>query len=456
MKSSADLPPGPPRRRLRTMRQMMADPAGFFKSLHRDYGDIVTYEMPGKKYCAIFSAELVEELLAKDSVFPPQYPRSRFDVVKSPGMARMRGEDHHRLSRLIASAFSEERMQIHADILAEQVEEHCGRLRAGETVDFRYVSECLAWEATFGAVFGRDMRPKAEIGRTLASAVKKGYLLSFLPGGSTVARWPLPYMLKALRASKDLDVMAYEAIRRARDPAYPGHDIVSHLLRASEQGLHDWRFENDTALRDEAFSIVFISYETQVIPLVYSVFYLSRNAAVRERLAQETDEVVGDRPLRGADFSSLRYAQAVFKELLRIQPPAETFVPRPALEDTSLAGYSIPRGTVIQVPLHVLHSRADYWDCADQFAPERWLSASSDEASPCPEGAFAPFCGGPRRCVAAPFATMLLVFALASVARRVRLEPVVDEIPKRLSADVGFFDGPILATVEERGDFQAA
>ena len=241
-----------------------------------------------------------------------------------------------------------------------------------------------------------------------------------------------------------------------QDPAYPGHDIVSHLLRASEQGLHDWRFENDTALRDEAFSIVFISYETQVIPLVYSVFYLSRNAAVRERLAQEADEVVGDRPLRGADFSSLRYAQAVFKELLRIQPPAETFVPRPALEDTSLAGYSIPRGTVIQVPLHVLHSRADYWDCADQFAPERWLSASSDEASPCPEGAFAPFCGGPRRCVAAPFATMLLVFALASVARRVRLEPVVDEIPKRLSADVGFFDGPILATVEERGDFQAA
>ncbi len=347
-------------------------------------------------------------------------------------------------------------MQIHADILAEQVEEHCGRLRAGETVDFRYISECLAWEATFGAVFGRDMRPKAEVGRILASAVKKGYLLSFLLGGSTVARWPLPYMLKALRASKELDVMAYEAIRRARDPAHPGHDIVSHLFRASERGLYDWRFENDTALRDEAFSIVFISYETQVIPLVYSVFYLSRNAAVRERLAQEADEVVGDRPLRGADFPDLRYAQAVFKELLRIQPPAETFVPRPALEDTSLAGYAIPRGTVIQVPLHVLHSRADYWDRADRFVPERWLSDSSDEAAACPKGAFAPFCGGPRYCIAAPFATVLLVFALTSLARRVRLEPVVDEIPKRLSADVGFFDGPIFATVRERSYSHAA
>lgn len=432
------------------MRQIMADPTGFFEVLHRDYGDIATYEVPRTKYCAVFSAELVEEVLEKASLFPPQYPRSRYDVVKSPGLARMRGEDHRRLGELVASAFSADRMRIHADILAEQVEAHCNRLPAGETVDIRYVFECLAWEATFGAVFGRDKRAEPEVGRILARAVKLGYLLSAVPGGRPLARLPLPFMLKALRTAKKLDVLAYDAIRRARDPAHPGHDVVSHLVRATEDGRFDWSFENDTRIRDEGFSLVFISYETQIIPLVYSVYYLSRNPAVRERLEREADEAAGDRSLRGADVPKLRYAQAVLKELLRVQPPASPLVPRPALEDTTLGGYFIPRGTVIQIPAHVVHTRADYWDRAEEFRPERWLSDSPDGASGCPHRAFVPFSREPRACLGAPFATVLVVLALARLARGFRLEPVVKEIPKRLSADVAFFDGPIRATVEER------
>ena len=448
--SAASLPPGPPSHKFRNFRQWLADPNGFYDSLHRDYGDIVTFDVPGRKYCTLFSAELVEELFARDAEFPPIFPRSRFDAIKSPGLVRMRGKDRPRLSKLIASAFFEERIRIHADIFAEQIEEHFGRIRPGEKLDFRYVFESLSWEVTFGALFGRDMRPKAEVGRIVASSIKKNLLLSLLPGGMTIGRLPLPHLLKGLRASKELDVMAYEAIQRARDPAHPGNDIVSHLVRASEQGLQEWRFENDSIIRDEAFSLLFGAYEPQIISLVYSLFYLSRNTAARDRLAREADETAGDRPLCGADFPKLRYARAVVMELMRIQPPAEIFVPRPAREDTRFAGYEIPRGTVIQVPLQVLHKRADYWDQADRFIPERWLSASSDGAAACPKGAFAPFCGGSHYCLGAPFATVFLAIALASLARRFNLEPVEDEIPKRMSVDVGFFDGPIFATVGKR------
>lgn len=447
---AASLPPGPAKQKFRNFRQWMTDPIGFFESLHREYGDIVTYEIPGKKYCAIFSGELVEEFFAKDSMFPPAYPRSRFDVIKSPAFNRMRGEGRPRLGKLIASAFSEERMRIHADIFAEQIEEHCGKLRFGEKRDFRYFFECLSWEVTFGALFGRDMRPKAEVGRIVAASIKKNLLLSLLPGGMTIVRWPLPHLLKGRRASKELDVMAYEAIRRSRDPAHPGDDIVSHLVRDSEQGFHDWRFESDSTIRDEAFSLLFGAYEPPIISLVYSLFYLSRNSAARNCLAREADEIAGDRPLRGADYPKLRYARAAVRELMRIQPPAEIYLPRPALEDTRLGGYELPRGTVIQVPLQVLHKRADYWDRAEEFVPERWLPTSPNEVAACPKGAFAPFCGGSHYCLGAPFASVFLAIALASLARKFNLEPVEDEIPKRMSVDVGFFDGPIFATVGKR------
>ena len=443
------LPPGRQGGKLGTLRRLMTDPNGFFEGLHAEYGDIARYETPGTKFCAIFSSELLEELMAKDSVFPPSYPRSRYDVVKSPGLARMRDDEHHRLGELIASAFSPDRMRMHSDILAAQVEEHCSRLQAAEGVDIRYFAECLAWEATFGAVFGRDARAAPEVARTLASAVKLGYLLSALPGGARLARLPLPWMLKALRASKELDALAYRAIRRARNPEHPGNDVVSHLVRAAGEGLFEWTFENDTRVRDEGFSLVFISYETQIIPLVYAAFYLSRSPDARERLEREADEVLGDRPLAGTDFPKLRYAQATLNELLRVQSPAQTLVPRPAVEDGTLGGYFIPRGTVIQVPLPVLHQRGDYWDRADEFRPERWLPDSPEETAGCP-AAFAPFSRAPRACLGAPFATVLLVFTLADLARRFRIEPVDREIPKRLSADVGFFDGPILVNVRER------
>lgn len=443
-------PPGLRGRKIRTLRRLMTDPTGFFEMLHREYGDIACYEVPGTRYCALFSPDLLDELMAKDAVFPPHYPRSRYDVVRSPGLARMRGDEHHRLARLVASAFSPDRMRIHAPIVAEQVEAHCRVLRAGDNVDLRYFAECLAWEATFGAVFGRDMRASPEVARILARAVKLGYLLSALPGGARLARLPLPFMLRALRASKALDALAYEAIDQAMDPEHPGHDVVSHLVRATGQGLFDCKFENTTRVRDEGFSLVFISYETTIIPLVYSAYYLSRNPHARDRLEQEADEVAGDRAVQGADLPRLRYARAVFDELLRVQSPAQTLVPRPALADSTLGGHFIPRGTVIQVPLPVLHMRADYWDRPDEFLPERWLSDRPEGTAACPNAAFAPFGRAPRACLGAPFATALGVFTLAELARRFRLDPVVEAIPKRMSADVAFFDGPVLVNVTER------
>ena len=443
-------PPGRRGRKLQTLRRLMTDPTGFFQALHRDYGEIAWYEIPGARCCAIFSPELLDELAEKEAVFPPKYPRSRYDVVKSPGLARMQGDDHRRLGRLVASAFSPDRMRIHAEIVAEQVEAHCQRLQAGEKVDIRYFAERLAWEATFGAVFGRDMRAAPETARILARAVKLGYMLSMLPGGAPLARLPLPHMLRALRASKDLDRLAYEAIQRARDPAHPGRDVVSHFVRATERGNSDWHFEKDTGIRDEAFSLVFISYETTIIPLVYSAYYLHRNPSARERLAQEADQVLGDRPLQGSDLPKLRYAGAVFNELMRVQSPAQTLVPRPALEESTLGGYSIPQGTVIQVPLPVLHTRADYWGRAEEFLPERWLSDLPEGVASCPRAAFAPFGRAPRACLGAPLATALAVFTLAGLARRFRLEPLAKDLPRRMSADVAFFDGPILVNVSER------
>lgn len=451
-KGRPPLPPGPPRKPLKTLQEMARDIMAFQADLHRDYGDIVSYHLPGARNCVVFSSELLREVLEeKESIYPPAYPVSPFDVIKAPGLARTSGEDHRRLTELVRTAFAGRRMQVHADMLANQVEAHYERFRPGETMDIRYEFERLSWNGCMAALFGAGAPPDPEIARPILKTVKLKFILASIPGGGMMLRLPLPFLLRGLRAGRELDAFVYKAIDRAGDPEHPGDDAVSHLVRATRDGRVDWSFRNEREIRDEAYSLLFAAYEAPIILLVFGAYYLARHPDVRESLEREADEVLGERPMKGTDFRRLRYAQAVCRELLRVQPPAINMVPRIAQEDGVLGGFFVPKGTVVQIGASVLHTRADYWgDDAAEFRPERWLSDSPDGASGCPEHAFVPFSREPRACRGAHFATVLMVFALASLARRFHLEPLAEELPERRSTDVAFFGGPILATVNER------
>ena len=49
-------------------------------------------------------------------------------------------------------------------------------------------------------------------------------------------------------------------------------------------------------------------------------------------------------------------------------------VPHAAKEDTQLAGYNLPKGTVAMVYLDSAHHDPKVWPDHDEFKPERWLT----------------------------------------------------------------------------------
>ena len=449
--ATAPLPPGPNGRALQNMRQLASDLDGFMDSLHADYGDIAIYEVPGAQLCAVFSADLMKEVMVdRESILPPAYPWMHFDIVKSPGLARWRGADHRRLTSLIVDAFDDDRMRHYSTMLAGQTTAHCERFRPGETVDVRDEFERLAWKETLTALFGADRDIGREIGRPLLKSVKMGFVIEALPGRWLVERLPLPFVRRARRAAAELDTLAYDAIQRARDPDHPGRDVVSHLVRTTEQGLADWSYHNDREIRDEAYALLFGAYEPPATVLVYALHHLALNPAARERLEREADTVLDEGSIRGADLEKLEYARAVALETLRLHPVAEPLVGRVALEDTTLGGYAIPRGTRVQISPRVLQRRPEYWDEPDAFRPERWLMEPHGTEIGCPAHPFLAFSKEPRYCRGARFATALMVCALAGIARRFRFEPVGDELPKRHGMEFGGFAGPIMMTVNDR------
>ncbi len=451
------LPPGPKGQGFQNMRRLAGDLNGFIDSLHADYGDIVSYEVPGAKFCAVFSAELMKEVMVdKEPILPPAYPWMHFDIVKSPGLARWRGADHKRLTGLIVDAFNDERMGPVCEMLAEQTTSHLDRFRPGETVDVVDEFERLSWRETLTALFGADGGMRREIGRPLLKSVKMGFIVEALPARGLVERLPLPFVRRANKAARELDELAYAAIERARDPNHAGEDVVSHLVRSTEGGGADWNYKNDREIRDEAYALLFGAYEPPVVVIVNALHYLALNPAAREGLEHEADTLLGDRPIAGADLEALPYSRAVALESLRLHPVAEPLVGRIALEDTTLGGYAVPKGTRVQVSPRILQRRPEYWDEPNEFRPERWLEDPHKSDLGCPAHPFLGFNKEPRHCRGARFATALMVCALASIARRFRFEPVGDPLPKRAGTDFGAFPGPVLMKVTERVREQAA
>ncbi len=442
-------PPLPPRLalgKLATLRKMAEDVLGFLHWLHENHGDIVRFELPGRRRLAVFSRELAHEVLVeKTDVLRILHPRTACDVVPSAGLVRMpAGEEHGRLRELIVSAATPERVAFQKHVAAAEANRLVDELPDG-TVDLPRTMERLAWNGVTTNLLGRGPELDPAIVRPSLKAVKLTFMLSVLPGFQLLRRLPLPHDLKARRAIRPLDEATREAIGAARASAEARPELICHLVQATEREESGWRFANDREIRDEVYTMLFAALDGPVQILTLAQFYLRDRPEVRERMEAEVDQVVGDRPLQGDDLGRLPFTHAVAMEVLRLHPPAPLLVARRAEEDCTLGGYLVPKGTSVDVVLHVMQRDPESWGDGGAFRPERWF-----EGPGCPVDRFVPFSFGPKECRGADLATNLIVATLAAVAGRRRLEPVERDLPTEPGLGVGGFRGAIPATVTLR------
>src|SRR5262249_10647197 len=109
-------------------------------------------------------------------------------------------------------------------------------------------------------------------------------------------------------------------------------------------------------------------------------------------------------------------------EPLRLYPPAWG-IPRMALEDVEIGGFTIPKGSGVSVSSWVVHRDPRWFDDPLAFRPERWEGELKKRL---PRFAYFPFGGGPRQCIGNAFALMEAQLLLASIAQKFRFRLVPD------------------------------
>jgi cytochrome P450 len=192
-----------------------------------------------------------------------------------------------------------------------------------------------------------------------------------------------------------------ESVRAGHRPPLPHDardDVLSLLLRARHE---DGSPMTDTELRDELMTLLTAGHETTATGLAWAFERLLRMPRVLDRLTASLDDD--------------DYVDAVVKETLRVRPVIVD-VARKLTQETEVAGWRLPAGTLVLPAIAVLHMRPDLYESPQEFRPERWLGDESPESY-----AWIPFGGGVRRCIGASFAQVEMRMVLREVLRRVRL-----------------------------------
>ena len=440
--------PGPKGSLLRNVRGRTSDFAGFLTRLNKRYGDIVSYRLPFKKCCVLFDPDLIRDMLVEqEPFFAPFQPGAGDNAFFKHGFLSFHhAEEHRRRRPLFDTAFTENRLRAYASIIIEESRALRERCVTDTVVDIKKEMERFVWDSLVRTIIGHDVRIDRKIGLDMLAAGKMATLLDVLPFNDTTKKYS-PLQRRGQRAAAIVDEAIYAAIERARDPSTDGGSLIAHFVRAADQGLVDWTYETDRALRDEAIATLALFTDSPTAALVFGAYHIARNRPVRDRLEREVDEVLGERPLDTADFSQLSYTLAVFKETLRLDPPAYAGLAKEALEDRVIGGYLIPKGTLVHPGIGVLHRNRDYWDDPNEFRPERWLDVRDRPG--CPAHAYVPFGSGPHACPGRDFAGMLFVLGLTTLIQRLRLDPVSARPPRKENIGVGI-RGAFRARVSRR------
>jgi len=177
-------------------------------------------------------------------------------------------------------------------------------------------------------------------------------------------------------------------------------------------------------LLDELVTLVVAGHQSTAASIAFSLHLLAAHPEHAARLAAEARSVLAGRPATMADLPSLPYTALVVAESMRLFPPV-WIITRRVLRERQWAGRRVPAGAVVHVCPHTLHRNPAHWPEPDRFAPERF--ADLDARRGRHRFAYAPFGGGPHKCIGNHFALAATAIVLATLAPSVRFAPPAAE-----------------------------
>src|SRR5215203_5752408 len=421
---AAVIPQGPRGGRLLgNMREFNSDSIRFVERCAREFGDVVPTRFLYVPALFLFHPDHVEYVLAtgsKNFIKAATLRSPFFHRLVGKGLVTSEGDFWRRQRRLAQPAFHRDRVEAYARTMVATASRMLSNWSDGLTLDaheeMMTLTRVVVAQTLFSAdVTGGDSREIGDaLGRLVRPFAEQATLKWILDN-----RLPTPAHLRFNRDVRKIDRFVYRLIEERRASREDTGDLLSMLLAAQDE---DGSGMTDKQLRDELMTIFLAGHETTALALTWAWYLLAQNPEAEARLAEELEEVLGDRAPTVADLPRLRYADWVVKESMRLYPPAWA-VGRECVRECEVGGLRVRKGMQVFGFQWVIQRDPRWFDDPTSFRPERW---GEEAVSRLPRYAYFPFGGGPRLCIGNYFATMEAVLILATIASRFRLRLLSD------------------------------
>lgn len=381
------------------------------------YGDTYRVYAPGRRsysYVVHHPDDVKRVLVANHRNYTKGVDRDRIKILLGNGLMTSEGEFWTQQRYMMQPLFHRRVITRFAEVIDETNMRFVERLEAeaarGGTINVTEAMSELTLEIVLRTIFGTDFEKMAE---------------AFAVVTRDQAR-DLEFVYKFRAVAKLVGVL----VRERRSAGSVEHfDFVAMMMSARDKETGSGM--SDHALIDEIMTLVVAGHETTASVLNWTWYLLSQHPDVEASLhAEIAGQALPSAPSL-AQVETLRCAQQVLNETMRLYPPG-WLLSRRTIDPDVLGGYEVPGGSSVLLPLFLLHRHPRYWSDPADFQPERFAPEHEAER---PRFAFVPFAAGPRHCIGESLAMYEMLMHLQRVVPRCRLRFVPDR-PLELEAQI--------------------
>jgi len=403
--------------------RMRSDPLGFYTQLRREHGDYVRLRMVPHYFGLLLThPDAVEHILHKNhaNYVKPKLFYTSIGLLVGDGLFTSFGETWRTQRRLVQPAFHSQFLSVLAPLMVESADIFVRdfRSRTRQPIDILEAMMRVTLRIAGTTLFSADISGDADaVGAAFRVAFR--YISMRLNSTQIVPPWmPTRTNREFARVKKFLDDFVAGLISARRKTNERPNDLLTMLIDARDEMTG--RGMSDRRIMDEALTFLTGGHENVGAAITWTWYLLALHPEIQE---QAYEEVRGW--LRGSnptveDLEHFPLLTAIFQESMRLYPPGWGEL-RQNLEADEIAGYPVPRKTIIVLCQWVTHRHPDFWTEPEKFDPGRFLPGPLKHRF-----AYFPFGGGPRICIGMQMTLLEGPLVLATILQHYRLEIVPD------------------------------
>jgi cytochrome P450 len=387
------------------------------RALVDEYGDVARFRIGRTNVIQLSNPEHIHRVLVRDaSSFVKAGALKRASAVLGNGLVAADGELHKKQRALLQPAFSRSNLDAYVDVMVKSASIASEAWIADSQLETSRAMQGITLDIITKTLFGSDVRSKHERLEEALTCVLEHFDFLMSPTAWLLKWVDWPRRRKYQQAVHLLDTVVAEMSEETHSRG-PQGILVSLLRQVRDSATMS---VSPRQVRDEMITLLTAGHETIATALTWTLFLLASHPNVQFELCSKLDQVLDGRDPTLDDVQSLDFVRMALAEAMRLFPPVWA-ITRRCVEDYSVDGYFIPKGSLIGMSQFIVHRDSRFFERPHDFIPERWNGLPESRAL---RAGYFPFGAGPRVCIGESFAWMEGILVLATLCRRWWFEPV--------------------------------